>query len=129
MEIKRIEHMAINTIHFNKAVNFYRDIMGFQQLETIENGDSEITYFMLPDGARLELFDYGGKNDAPGKCDSSAGLRHLAFEVADVAAHENELRAKGVNITFPTTELKHLGVRVLLFQDPDGVTIEFCEKL
>jgi len=49
--------------------------------------------------------------------------------VEDAAAHERHLRALGVEITLPTCELPELGVRVLLFLDPNGVTLEFCEKL
>jgi catechol 2,3-dioxygenase-like lactoylglutathione lyase family enzyme len=49
--------------------------------------------------------------------------------VEDVAVHEQLLRAEGVEITLPTCDLPNLGARVLLFLDPNGVTIEFCEKL
>jgi predicted enzyme related to lactoylglutathione lyase len=49
--------------------------------------------------------------------------------VKDVAKHESELRKAGVEVTLPTTELPSLGARVLLFLDPNGVTVELCEKL
>jgi len=49
--------------------------------------------------------------------------------VEDVAAHEKQLRLAGVEITLPTCDLPNLGVRVLLFLDPNGVTLEFCEKI
>jgi hypothetical protein len=39
------------------------------------------------------------------------------------------LREAGVEITLSTCDLPNLGARVLLFLDPNGVTIEFCEKL
>lgn len=129
MKIKRIEHIAINTKDMNASAEFYRDILGFRQLETIENGDNTITYFLLPDGTRLELFDYHGANRSYERGDSDVGLKHIAFEVEDVAAHEKELRDKGVNITLATTDLYHLGARVLLFTDPDGIILEFCEKI
>lgn len=129
MNIKRIEHVAINTSDINGSIAFYRDILGFEQLETIENGNNTITYFRLPGGGRLELFDYHGKNRPNGREESDAGLRHIAFEVEDVEAHEKELREKGVNITLASTELHHLGAKVLLFTAPDGVTLEFCEKI
>jgi catechol 2,3-dioxygenase-like lactoylglutathione lyase family enzyme len=46
-----------------------------------------------------------------------------------VAEHERLLRAAGVTITLPACDLPNLGVRVLLFLDPNGVTLEFCEPL
>ena len=63
------------------------------------------------------------------RADDEAGLRHIAFSVKDVAKHERELRKAGVEITLSTAELPSLGARVLLFLDPNGVTVEFCEKL
>ena len=63
------------------------------------------------------------------RADSDSGLRHIAFQVEDVAAHEQLLKAEGVEITLSTCDLPNLGARVLLFLDPNGVTIEFCEKI
>ncbi len=83
----------------------------------------------MPSGARLELFAYHEKNNSPSREESDGGLRHLAFQVKDVAAHENLLKEHGVPITLSTCDQPDLGARVLLFPDPDGVTIEFCEKL
>jgi glyoxylase I family protein len=129
MKIKGIEHVSINTIDFEKSRHFYGRILGFQQRQTVASGDFDITYFELPGGSRLELFDYHGKNPAVNRDESESGLRHLAFAVEDVAAHEQLLREAGVKIILSTTDLPDLGVRVLLFLDPNGVTLEFCEPL
>lgn len=129
MKILSIEHVAINVIDIEKSKDLYGRILGFRELETVDCGDYCISYYELPNGARLELFDYKGNNAKKSMEDSDVGLRHLAFKVDDVAAHEKELRAEGVVITLPTCDLVNLGVRVLLFLDPNGVTIEFCEKL
>lgn len=129
MKIGGIEHIAINALDFDKSVKFYSEILGLKRLNTVDCGDFNITYFELPGDARLELFDYHGNNKDISRTESDTGLRHLAFSVVDVAAHEKELRAQGVNIVMPTTDLTNLGARALLFTDPNGVTIEFCEKL
>ncbi len=129
MKLNKIEHIAINALDFEKSVEFYEDVLGLKRLNTVDCGGFSITYFELPGDARLELFDYRGKNRDIPREESDTGLRHLAFSVTDVAAHEKELRAMGVNITMPTTDLTDLGVKALLFTDPNGVTIEFCEKL
>ena len=90
-----------------------------------------LTSRILPclNGSRLELFDYRGTNGGAPRAENEVGLRHISFQVADVAAHEQMLREAGVEITLPTCDLPNLGVRVLLFLDPNGVTIEFCEPL
>ncbi len=127
--INRIDHVSINVSDIHQSLDFYGRILGLTQQQTVDCGEFDITYFALPDGSRLELFDYHGRNQAVPRPESEAGLRHLAFQVKDVAAHEQRLRGEGVQITLPTCELPNLGARVLLFLDPNGVTLEFCEAL
>ncbi len=129
MKIDKVHHIAINTRDINNSIKFYRDILGLKQGATVKLNDFELTYFELPGGGSLELFDYQGRNPQVEKPDDAVGLRHFALIVKDVAWHESELKKAGVTITLPTTELPSLGMRVLLFLDPNGVTIEFCEEL
>ena len=129
MEIQRIEHVSINTLDFERSIDFYGRILGFTQRQTVDCGDFNITYFEIPGGERLELFDYHGRNPVVNHPESATGLRHLAFAVRDVNVQEQQLREAGVEITLPATDLPDLGVRVLLALDPNGVTLEFCEAL
>lgn len=129
MKILNIDHIAINIFDLEKSKDFYGRILGLKQLQTVDCGDFDITYFHLPNGSRLELFDYHGRNNRKAHEESETGLRHIAFQVEDVAVHEKQLIAEGVNITLSTCDLPNLGARVLLFKDPNGVTLEFCEKL
>jgi glyoxylase I family protein len=129
LNIGTIDHIAINCVDFQKSRDFYERILGLRMLETVDCGDFGISYLALPAGGRLELFDYRGKNRVISCKESDSGLRHIAFQVEDVSAHEKELIAAGVQITLSTCDLPNLGARVLLFLDPNGVTIEFCEKL
>jgi glyoxylase I family protein len=129
LKISQIDHVAINVNDIRKSIDFYSRILGLQQLQTVDCGEFDITYFALPGGTRLELFDYHGKNHAAPRDESEVGLRHIAFQVEDVAQQERLLRDAGVEITLPTCDLPNLGARVLLFLDPNGVTLEFCEKL
>lgn len=127
--IKGIEHVSLNVSDMRASLAFYAGTLGFERLQTVPEEGYDIAYFRLPDGRRLELFDYKGSSASPARAESDVGLRHLAFGVVGVAAAEVELRAKGVSVTLPTTELPELGVRVLLFLDPNGVVLEFCEPL
>ncbi len=129
MKIDKIDHVSINVKNIQKSLDFYGRVLGLQQLQTVDCGEFDITYFALPDGSRLELFDYHEKNPERPHSESEAGLRHIAFQVQNVAKHEADLRKAGVEITLATCELPNLGARVLLFLDPNGVTLEFCEKL
>jgi len=129
LRLHSIDHVSINLRDAQRTYDFYGRVLGLKRLETVDCGEFDITYFGLPDGSRLELFDYRGKNGGAPRLDSETGIRHVAFQVEDVGAHEKSLRELGVEITLPTTELPSLGVRVLLFLDPNGVTLEFCERL
>lgn len=129
LKIQNIDHIAINCIDIEKSLDFYGRILGLKQLQTVDCGDFDIIYFALPNGSRLELFDYHGKNRVFSRADSDSGLRHVAFQVEDVAEHEKLLKVEGVEITLSTCELPNLEARVLLFLDPNGVTLEFCERL
>ena len=129
MKIRGIDHFAINVKDIKKSRDFYGRILGLKQLEIVDMGNFSIEYYALPGGARLELFDYFGNSDEHEKKDNDVGLRHLAFVVEDVKAHEALLFAEGVEITLPCCELPDLHARVCLFKDPNGVTLEFCEKL
>ena len=131
MKVRGIDHVSVNTRDFPASAAFYTEVMGFRRLQTVpmDNGEFSITYFEIPGGGRMELFDYGGKNPDAAHGETDAGLRHMAFSVEDVNAAEIMLREKGVPIVLPATDLPMLGARVVLFLDPSGTTLEFCEKI
>ena len=129
MKVQGINHVSINVRDIGASLNFYGGLLGWRQLETVPFEGFSITYFQIPGGGRLELFDYGGKNPKTDRGETEAGLRHLAFNVDDVDTAERDLRSKGVTITLAATDLPSLGCRVLLFLDPNGVTLEFCQDI
>jgi glyoxylase I family protein len=129
VKAKRIDHVSINVKDIKASIDFYGNVLGFRQLQTVPFEGFSLVYFELPGGGRLELFDYGGKNPKGQRGESEAGLRHLAFAVDDVDAAESHLRSRGVTITLAATDLSTLGSRAILFLDPNGVTLEFCAPL
>jgi lactoylglutathione lyase len=130
MTVRGIDHVSINVRNLEASARFYADVLGFRRLETVAmDGGFSITYFGIPGGGRMELFDHhGGSRESPRE-ESEVGLRHLAFTVDDVAAAEKLLRSKDVPIVLPTTDIPALGARVVLFLDPNGVTLEFCQPI
>ncbi len=129
MKAKKVDHVSINVKDIKASMDFYGKTLGFRQLQTVPFEGFSLVYFELPGGGRLELFDYGGKNPKGEREESETGLRHLAFEVDDVDAAESHLRSRGVTITLAATDLPTLGSRAILFLDPNGVTLEFCQKM
>jgi catechol 2,3-dioxygenase-like lactoylglutathione lyase family enzyme len=129
LRIGSIDHVSINLLDSEKSFDFYGRVLGLPRLSTVDFGEFAITYFALPGGSRLELFDYHGRNANHPRAESEVGLRHIALRTDGVAEQEPLLRREGVEITLPTTELPDLGMRVLLCLDPNGVTVELCEPL
>ena len=129
MNILNINHVTINTIDIGASIDFYGKILGLRQLETVPFDGFSLVYFEIPGGGRLELFDYSGKNPRNIREESEAGLRHLAFTVDDVDKAELFLRNKGVKVTATAMDLPSLNLRGFLFLDPNGVTLEFCQKM
>ena len=130
MMVRGIDHVSINVRDLEASARFYADVLGFRRLETVAmDGGFSITYFGIPGGGRMELFDYGGASRQSPREESEVGLRHLAFTVDDVAGAEKLLRARDVPIVLPSTDIPSLGARVLLFLDPNGVTLEFCQPI
>jgi glyoxylase I family protein len=131
LAIRGVNHVSINTRNLSASAAFYADVMGFRRLETVpmDGGAFTITYFEIPGGGRMELFDYRGKSPETVRDETEVGLRHIAFTVDDVRAAEKRLREKSVPIVLSATDLPQLGARVVLFLDPSGVTLELCETL
>ncbi len=129
MRVMGINHVSLNVKDIRASTEFYGKVLGFRQMETVPFDGFSLVYFQIPGGGRLELFDYGGQNPTAERGETEAGLRHLAFTVDDVDLAEKRLVAEGVKITLPPTDLPDLGCRVLLFLDPNGVTLEFCAPL
>ena len=130
MKVRGIDHVAITTRDFAASVAFYTEIMGFKRMETVPmDGGVSLNYFAIPGGGRMELFDDGKKKHDPARGESEEGLRHLAFSVDSLDGVEKMLRDRGVTIVVPTTDVPSLHARVLLFLDPNGVTLEYCQEL
>lgn len=79
----------------------------------------------LPDGGQLELFSFPSPPPRP-SYPEARGLRHLAFEVVDVAASAEELQAQGIAVE-PLRIDEYTGRRFTFFADPDGLPIELYE--
>ena len=129
MKLRGIHHVSINTRALRASADFYGRVLGWTQQETVPFDGFSLVYFGIPGGGRLELFDYGGRNPQAERDESEAGLRHLAFTVDDVDTAEAHLRANGVTISMPSTDLPSLHLRAMLFLDPNGATLEFCQEM
>jgi glyoxylase I family protein len=127
--LKRIHHVAIICSDYQVSRDFYTQVLGLGIIAETYRAEraSYKLDLALPDGTQIELFSFP---DAPPRVSrpEAQGLRHLAFEVDDVAACKAMLEAKGLEVE--DIRLDELtGRRFVFFADPDGLPLELYEAL
>lgn len=119
-------HVAIICSDYGRSKAFYVDKLGFQVIREVWWEERQDYLTMLRSGdVVLELFT---KPDAPRRPTQpeALGLRHLAFQVEDVAAAAAWLNSRGIE-TEPIREDPVNGGRMTFFRDPDGLPLELHE--
>jgi glyoxylase I family protein len=123
----RIHHAAIICSDYELSKRFYVDTLGLKVVA--ENFRRERSSYKLdlalPDGSQIELFSFPNAPARPSYPEAQ-GLRHLAFEVDDVAKCKIELESKGVRVE-PIRLDEFTGKRFVFFADPDGLPLELYE--
>ncbi len=140
--IKGIHHPAISVPDMEKALAFYRDLLGFDlvALETWEQGteiadritglqNSSARVAMLRAGnVFLELFEYRAPPPRPGDPNrpvNDHGITHLCLEVTDIMQEYERLKAAGMRFHCPPQDV---GSGIITYgRDPFGNVIELQE--
>lgn len=127
VELQRIHHVAVIASDYEKSKAFYTEVLGLRVLA--ENYRAERRSYKLdlalPDGGQLELFSFPDSPPRPSRPEA-AGLRHLAFVVADVGEALAELAAQGVRVEEVRVD-EYTGKRFGFFADPDDLPLELYE--
>jgi catechol 2,3-dioxygenase-like lactoylglutathione lyase family enzyme len=129
-------HVGIVVSNLDASLAWYQELLGFDithRLEVPEEG-LKIAYAAW-NGFAIEFFEQVGSAQTEwietplGRSFARQGHHHFAFEVADVDATHEELKARGANIAVEPTSAAPLGVRYMFIRDPDGVWLEFLTPL
>jgi catechol 2,3-dioxygenase-like lactoylglutathione lyase family enzyme len=141
--IHGIHHTAISTPDIDRALRFYRDLLGFEEVwssswdkgsEVVDRivglRDSSARVAMLKAGnACVELFQYTTPTPHPSSQDRPVcdhGITHLCVQVSDVDAEYARLSAAGMRFHCPP-QAAGKGVRATYGRDPDGNVVELLE--
>lgn len=144
MAVQRLTHIGICVSDWERALRFYRDLLGFRYLSELQvSGEPSNTLLRLDDvnlraiylerdGTRIELLHFS----SPGHCGSTAprpmnqlGLTHLSLRVDDLAATLATLRAAGVRVLEETRiDIPAVGAAAVFVTDPDGTRIELVQS-
>ena len=128
MNILRTHHVAVICSDYERSKEFYVRTLGLEVVaETYraERGSYKLD-LRLPDGVQVELFSFPDPPKRP-SYPEACGLRHLAFEVADIDAAVAHLAAQAVTAE-PVRVDPHTGKRFTFFADPDGLPLELYER-
>lgn len=128
MNILRTHHIAIISSNYSKSKDFFVRILGLEVVAEAYRAerDSYKLDLRLPDGVQVELFSFPNPPQRP-SYPEACGLRHLAFEVADIDEAVAGLAGHGV-VVEPVRVDPHTGKRFTFFADPDGLPLELYER-
>lgn len=128
MNILRTHHVAIICSDYPRSKHFYTHVLGLQIVSEVYRPErnSHKLDLRLPDNTQIELFSFPNppkRLSYPEAC----GLRHLAFEVADITQAVKDLESHGVLVEKIRVD-EFTGKRFTFFADPDGLPLEFYES-
>lgn len=128
IKLNKIHHVAVICSDYERSKQFYTDVLGLKVKSEHyrKERDSWKADCYLGDAYIIELFSFP---NPPARLSypEAAGLRHLAFEVDNIAADVSELDNKNIaHEQIRTDELT--GKKFIFFNDPDGLPIELYEK-
>jgi glyoxylase I family protein len=128
MNILRTHHVAIICSNYETSKAFYTQTLGLEIVSEVHRSqrDSYKLDLRLLDGTQIELFSFPDPPRRP-SYPEACGLRHLAFEVADIDEAVEELRRKEVIVEEIRID-EYTGKRFTFFADPDGLPLELYEK-
>lgn len=127
LKLNKVHHVAIICSDYEVSKHFYTQILGFTVIHELyrEERQSYKLDLQVGDHTQIELFSFP---DPPERVQypEARGLRHLAFEVNDVAQAAQELGRQGIAVE-PVRIDPVTGKKYTFFQDPDGLPLELYE--
>ena len=128
MNFKKIHHIAIICSNYTKSKDFYVNKLGFEVKQEIyrEERDSYKLDLALHGEYIIELFSFPEAPSRPSYPEAQ-GLRHLAFEVENIADCVRELNQKGIETEKVRID-PYTHKRFTFFEDPDGLPLEIYES-
>ena len=127
LALRGVHHIAIICTDYAVSKRFYTEVLGLEIIREVHRAARDSYKLDLALGGQyvIELFSFPTPPPRPSHPEA-AGLRHLAFAVADVAAARRHLAAHGVACE-PVRTDELTGRRFTFFQDPDGLPLELYE--
>lgn len=100
--IGRLNHVAIAVKDIQSAARIYRDTLGAQVSEAVQQPDHGVTtiFINLPN-TKIELLEPLGANSPIAKFlerNPDGGIHHICYEVADIEMARDRMKAQGARV-------------------------------
>jgi catechol 2,3-dioxygenase-like lactoylglutathione lyase family enzyme len=118
LSIESLNHLALTTRRLEESLVFYRQVLGFRQVE--RPNFSFRGAWLYRSGLMIHLIENASAGDPSEEIQTRAN--HFALHTADLAAAERLLREHGVR--YRTNTIADRGIQQIFLQDPDGNHVE-----
>jgi len=126
-------HCGISVADMQESIDWYVHMLGFELVfrKDIEVLHCEVAFLKMGD-FEIELFCHHNTiplppdRREPDKDIQTQGIKHLCYEVDDIATLLNDLRTKGADVVFGPREME--GTLMGFIRDNTGNLIEFMQK-
>lgn len=130
--VKGVHHFALAVKDLEKSLKFYTEVLGLKS-RTMEMSEYKVKLAIIEvNGVLVELIQPTGPGDAFGFSEfieqNGEGFHHMAYEVEDVLATVQMLKANGISLL--NEEPKKGADGQIVFaekQSMGGVLVEFVE--
>lgn len=127
----RLTHVRLLVQDYPACFRFYRDVLDFEvawgeehgQYADFRAGDATLALYK-----RELMAEAVGTSDRPADVDAQDRAA-LIFEIEDVDAAWEQLKARGVRFVTEPQDRPDWGIRTAHFRDPDGNLIEIYRDL
>jgi glyoxylase I family protein len=123
-----VHHIAIICTDYAASKVFYTEALGLEIIREVHRAARDSYKLDLAVNGQyvIELFSFPSPPPRPSHPEA-AGLRHLAFAVADLDAAVRHLTTHQV-VCEPVRVDEFTGRRFTFFSDPDGLPLELYEE-
>lgn len=131
--MRKIEHIGIAVKNLAAANQLFKDLFGEEhyKVETVESEGVSTSFFQVGPN-KIELLEGTNPNSPISKFieKKGEGIHHIAFDVEDIEAEIERLKAKGFTVLNeqPKAGADNKRVAFLHPKSSNGVLVELCEE-
>jgi len=130
MKIKRIAHLGVAVNSLEDALKLFTDGLPLEVTHTEEYQGMKIGFIPVGDSSIELLQDTSGSSAIRKFLDKNGeGIHHIAFEVDDINAAVEELKAKGIRLVDekPRPGAHGMSIAFMHPKGTHGILMELCQ--